>query len=58
MLIHDPETTEVERIQQTLDAKYAPADLTAEVQKCGDLSKQEKCLLTRLLQKYESLFDG
>ena len=41
-----------------MDAKYAPADLTAEVQKCNDLNKQEKRSLLRLIQKYESLFDG
>ena len=58
LFIHDPETTEVERIQQTLDAKYAPADLPAEVEKCKDLTKQEKRSLLSLLQKYESLFDG
>ena len=45
MFMHDPETTEVERIQQTLDAKYSPADLAAEVAKCDAVSDEDKAKL-------------
>jgi glutamyl/glutaminyl-tRNA synthetase len=57
-LMHDPDTTEVERIQQILDAKYAPANLKAECNKCKHLTKPEQQTLHNLLKKYESLFDG
>ena len=56
--MHDPDTTEVERIQEILDAKYAPADLRAECDKCDSLTYDEKQKLLFLLQKYESIFDG
>ena len=31
--MHDPDTTDIERIQKVLDVKYAPADLEEEVKK-------------------------
>ena len=58
MMMHDPDTTESERIQQILDGKYTPADLKAEVAKCEMLSLSEKEDLLTLLNKYETLFDG
>ena len=56
--MHDPDTTEVERIQEILDAKYCPADLEAECNKCDALKDDEKQELLKLLQKYDSIFDG
>ena len=56
--MHDPETTEIERIQQTLDVKYAPADLEAECDKSEALTNEQKESLHSLLLKYEDLFDG
>ena len=58
LYIHDPETTEAERIQAILDAKYCKADLTQVVQECKQLNKEEQQKLLALLQKYETLFDG
>jgi glutamyl/glutaminyl-tRNA synthetase len=56
--IHDPITTEAERIQAILDAKYCKADLEQIVQECKQLDKEEQQKLLALLQKYEALFDG
>ena len=58
MFMHDPDTTEVERIQYTLDAKYSPADLNAEVDKCKAVDAEDRGKLLKLLKKYETLFDG
>jgi hypothetical protein len=58
LYMHDPDTTEAERIQQILDAKYCKADLGELVQECDQLSKEEQQNLLKLLQKYEHLFDG
>jgi hypothetical protein len=55
---HDPDTTDAERIQQKIDAKYCPADLNKIVEECTYLSKDEQNQLLKLLQKYEHLFDG
>ena len=55
---HDPETTDAKRIQQIIDAKYCPADLTKIVEECTHLSKDEQKQLLKLLHKYEHLFDG
>ena len=49
MFMHDPDTTEVERIQEILDAKYAPVDLEAECSKCDTLMDDEKQELLHLL---------
>ena len=56
--MHDPVTTEVERIQGILDIKYAPADLDKIVQESEHLSESDRRLLRSLLDKYEDLFDG
>ena len=55
---HDPDTTDAERIQQIIDAKYCPADLQKIVDECTHLSKEEQRQLLKLLQKFEHLFDG
>jgi transposase InsO family protein len=56
--IHDPDTTESERIQNILDVKYAPADLEAIARESKHLTKHEQELLYKLLCKYAHLFDG
>lgn len=56
--MHDPITTEAERIQRILDIKYAPADLNQVVQDCTHLTDTEKSALGRLLTRYQDLFDG
>jgi len=56
--MHDPITTEAERIQRILDIKYAPADLNQVVQDCTHLTDTEKSALGKLLAKYQDLFDG
>ena len=49
--IHDPITTDAERIQAILDAKYCKADLEQIVQDCKQLNKEEQQKLLALLQK-------
>ena len=56
--MHDPETTESERIQDILNAKYCKADLTLLVQESKQLSVPEQQELLSLLRKYEHLIDG
>src|SRR6478672_7396445 len=56
--IHDPVTTDAERIQAILDAKYCKADLEQIVQECKQLNKEEQQKLLALLQKYKALFAG
>jgi transposase InsO family protein len=56
--IHDPDTTEAERIQGILDHKYAPADFDKVIEESKHLTTEEQELLHTLLNKYESLFDG
>jgi regulator of RNase E activity RraB len=58
MYMKDPETTEAERIQTILDAKYCPADLNKIVETCTELNHQQQQQLLTLLKKYESIFDG
>lgn len=58
LFAHDPDTTDAERIQQIIDAKYCPADLEKIVEECTHLSKEEQKQLLKLLHKYEHLFDG
>ena len=58
LLMHDPDTTESERIQQTLDAKYSPADLAKEVEKCTELALDQREMLLTRLKTFEHLFDG
>ncbi len=56
--MHDPETTEADRIQQIMDIKYAPPDIDEMVSKCDHLTDKEREHLKNLLLKFESLFDG
>jgi hypothetical protein len=56
--IHDPVTTEVERIQSILDIKYAPADMDKIVQECTHLTETDRSALREVLARYEDLFDG
>ena len=58
LYMHDPDTTEAERIQEILDAKYCKADLNKLSQECDTLDKADQQKLLKLLQKYEYLFDG
>jgi len=58
LYIHDPDTTEAERIQAILNAKYCKADLEQIVQECKQLNKEEQQKLLALLKKFEVLFDG
>ena len=57
-MMHDPNTTEAERIQAILDAKYCKADLEKITRECEHLTEEEQQKLLTLLQKYEHLFDG
>lgn len=58
LYMHDPDTTEAERIQEILDAEYCKADLAKLSQECDQLQKSDQQKLLTLLQKYEHLFDG
>ena len=58
MFAHDPITTDAERIQSILDAKYTKADLKSLTDACPLLSEVEKEHLLNLLKKFEHLFDG
>src|SRR6476620_4028124 len=58
LYMHDPDTTEAERIQEILYAKYCKADLVKLSQECDTLDKADQQKLLKLLQKYEHLFDG
>ena len=51
--MHNPLTTEADRIQTILDAKYKKADLRKEIEKYMELNKEEKEKLENLLKKYE-----
>jgi hypothetical protein len=42
LYIHDPVTTDAERIQNIVDNKYCPADLRALVKICSLLSSKEQ----------------
>ena len=50
LYMHDPDTTEAERIQAILDAKYCPADLDKIVKECEQLSKEEQQKLLTLFK--------
>ena len=58
LFAHDPDTTDAERIQDIIESKYCPADLTKIVEECKHLEKTEQKQLLKLLQKFEDLFDG
>ena len=52
--MHDPITTEAERIQRILDIKYAPADLNQVVQECTHLTDAEKSELGKVLESIKT----
>ncbi len=58
LFAHDPVTTDADRIQSIIDAKYTKADLAAIAEECSILSETEQNKLHKLLQKFEHLFDG
>ena len=58
MFMHDPDTTDAERIQNIVDQKYTPADLPKVVSELTHLSNKERQQLLDLLNKYKDLFDG
>jgi hypothetical protein len=58
LFAHDPDTTDAERIQDIIESKYCPADLSKIVAECSHLDKAEQKQLLKLLQKFEDLFDG
>jgi hypothetical protein len=55
---HDPDTTDAERIQGSIESKYTPADLSKIVEECTHLEQAERRQLLHLLQKYADLFNG
>jgi hypothetical protein len=55
---HDPTTTDAERIQNTFESKYTPADQNKIIEECMHLDKDKQKQLFKLLQKFEELFDG
>ena len=57
-MMHDPATTDAERIQSILDLKYCKANLEEVVNDLSDLDKRQKQHLKRVLEKFEPLFDG
>jgi succinate dehydrogenase flavin-adding protein (antitoxin of CptAB toxin-antitoxin module) len=56
MATHDPK--EADRIQEILDNKYKPADLAKIAAECKTITKEQQQDLLKLLQKYETIFDG
>ena len=58
MLVHDPVTTDAERIQRIIDNKYCPADLSEVVNKCQNIDEKQKGQMHKLLTKFEHLLDG
>ncbi len=56
--MHDPETTDAARIQSIIDIKYAPQDIGAIVAQATHLTNNERKGLSKLLTKFETLFDG
>ena len=57
-MMHDPVTTDAERIQTILDMKYKKADLNEIVNGITTIDQQQKNQLLKKLQKFETLFDG
>ena len=58
LYIHDPITTDAERIQNIVDNKYCPADLRTIAKNCKILSSKEQEKLYQLLNNFKNLFDG
>jgi hypothetical protein len=45
---YDPDTTDAERIQGTIESKYTPADLSKIVEECTHLEQAERRQLLHL----------
>ena len=58
LYMHDPVTTDAERIQSIVEQKYSPADLDKVVSELDHLSNKERKKLLYLLNKFKDLFDG
>ena len=58
LFAHDPDTTDAERIQNIIESKYTPADLSKIVKECIHLNPKEQRQLLQTLQRFEDLFDG
>ena len=58
MFSQDPATTDAERIQSIIDAKYTAANLEGIAKDCKLLTKEEQKELLALLEKFNHLFDG
>ena len=58
LFIHDPISTDAERIQSLIDKKYSKQDLDQICDAFKRLSTPDKKRLHNLLMKYENLFDG
>jgi hypothetical protein len=56
--MHDPATTDAARIQEIMDVKYAPADISEMVSRCNYLTITERSDLKMLLHKLEPLCNG
>ena len=48
--MHDPDTSDAERIQEIVDAKYNAANLQDEVSQIPNLNREEKRKLYKLLK--------
>ena len=57
-MMHDPDTTDAERIQSILDIKYSKANLDEVVKDLEDLNTNQQQQLKQVLRKFEPLFDG
>ena len=58
LMTHDPLTTDAERIQAIVDAKYAKQNPTKIIEGFEHLNREEKDKLISLLNKFQHLFDG
>ena len=57
-MVHDPETTDADRIQRILDMKYSKANLETMVKQIKHLNNEAQERLLNVLKKFEHLFDG
>ena len=53
LLIHDPISTEADRIQGILDMKYAPADLEAITEKCTHLTNSRTSPVVKFITRVQ-----
>ena len=58
--VKEPKAAEeaVERVKQILEAKYAPIEPRAIIDKCSHLTEEQKKSLLPILEKHRTLFDG